>query len=153
MTTGRKLILLAALGSAALLAGAHVFQALGYAPCKLCLWQRGPHWAAVAIGLLALCLPWRVLPLAGALAAAATGALGVYHTGVEQTWWLGPASCTSGGDLGGSAEDLLNQIMAAPLVRCDEIPWQFLGISMAGWNALLSFVLAALWIAAATRRD
>ncbi len=53
MTTGRKLILLAALGSAALLAGAHVFQALGYAPCKLCLWQRGPHWAAVAIGLLA----------------------------------------------------------------------------------------------------
>lgn len=152
MTPARKLILLAALGSAALLAGAHVFQAMGYAPCKLCLWQRGPHWAAVAIGLLALALPWRVLPWASALAAAATGALGLYHTGVEQKWWLGPASCSSGGDLTGSAEDLLGQIMAAPLVRCDEVAWSLMGLSMASWNAVLSFALAAVWIAAARRR-
>lgn len=152
MTGSRKLILLAALGSAALLAGAHIFQAMGYAPCKLCLWQRGPHWAAVAVGALALVLPWRVLPWAGALAAAATGALGVYHTGVEQKWWQGPAACSAGGDLTGSAEDLLGQIMAAPLVRCDEVAWSFVGISMASWNALLSFALAAVWIAAARRR-
>ncbi|MEI2804733.1 disulfide bond formation protein B [Albidovulum sp.] len=152
MSPARQLILFAALGSAALLAGAHVFQAMGYAPCKLCLWQRGPHWAAVAIGLLALCLPWRVLPWAGALAAAATGALGVYHTGVEQKWWLGPTSCTSGGTLTGSAEDLLGQIMAAPLIRCDEVAWSLMGLSMASWNALLSFALAAIWIAAARRR-
>lgn len=152
MSPARQFILFAALGSAALLAGAHVFQAMGYAPCKLCLWQRGPHWAAVAIGLLALCLPWRVLPWAGALAAAATGALGVYHTGVEQKWWLGPTSCTSGGTLTGSAEDLLGQIMAAPLIRCDEVAWSLMGLSMASWNALLSFALAAIWIAAARRR-
>lgn len=151
MSPARKLVLLATLGSAALLAGAHIFQAMGYAPCKLCLWQRGPHWAAVAVGALALCLPWRVLPWAGALAAAATGGLGAYHTGVEQKWWQGPAACSAGGDLTGSAEDLLGQIMAAPLVRCDEVAWSLMGLSMASWNALLSFALAAIWIAAARR--
>lgn len=151
MTDRQKLILSAAAGSAALLAGAHVFQALGYAPCKLCLWQRGPHWAAVVIGLAAYLLPWRALPWAGALAAAATAALGLYHTGVEQKWWQGPSSCTSGGELGGSADDLLNQIMAAPLVRCDEVAWSLLGISMASWNAILSALLVAVWIAAARR--
>lgn len=150
--TRTHLILLAAGGSAALLAGAHVFQAMGYAPCKLCLWQRGPHWAAVVIGIAALVLAWRWLAYAGAAAAFATGALGIYHTGVERGVWQGPETCTSGGSLVGSAEDLLNQIMEAPLIRCDEVAWSFLGISMASWNAVISFALVALWIAAA-RRD
>ncbi len=154
MSRRLRLALLAAAGSAALLAGAFIFQAMGYAPCKLCLWQRWPHAAAFVVGLLMVAgLGLRFLPLVGALAAATTGVLGVYHAGVEQKWWQGPDTCTSGDIAGVSTDDLLNQIMAAPLVRCDEIPWQFLGISMAGWNALLSFVLAALWIAAATRRD
>lgn len=151
MMDRRTLILLAAGGSAALLAGAHIFEALGYAPCKLCLWQRGPHWAAVAIGVAALLVPGRVLPMAGALAAAATGLLGLYHTGVEQRWWPGPDACTSGGSLAGSADDLLDAIMAAPLVRCDEVAWSLFGISMASWNALLSFALMTLWVAAARR--
>lgn len=148
----RTLILLAAGGSAALLAGAHVFQALGYAPCKLCLWQRGPHWAAVAIGLAALLFAWRPLPWAGALAAAATAGLGAYHTGVERGWWPGPDSCASTGDLTGSTEDLLDAIMAAPLIRCDEVAWHMFGLSMASWNAILSLALMFLWIAAARRR-
>ncbi|MFZ1727206.1 MAG: disulfide bond formation protein B [Albidovulum sp.] len=151
MTSRSKLILLAAGGSLALLLGAFLFQALGYAPCKLCLWQRWPHVAAVLIGALVLACGWRWLPYAGAVAAATTGALGVYHSGVELKWWPGPDTCTSGGDLALSTEDLFNQIMAAPLVRCDEIAWVFAGLSMASWNAILSFFLAALWIAAARR--
>ncbi len=148
----RHLILLAAGGSAALLLGAFFFQMLGYAPCKLCLWQRWPHGAAILIGLAIVVNGWRGLAWAGAAAAAVTGGLGIYHTGVEQRWWPGPDTCTSGGDLAGSAEDLLNQIMEAPLIRCDEVAWAFAGLSMASWNAILSFALVAIWIAAA-RRD
>lgn len=149
--TSRQLVLLAAGGSAALLLGAFFFQMLGYAPCKLCLWQRWPHGAAIVIGLVLIATGWRALAWAGAAAAAATGGLGLYHAGVEQGWWQGPDTCTSGGALGGSAEDLLAQIMEAPLVRCDEIAWAFAGLSMASWNAILSFTLMALWIAAARR--
>ncbi len=149
--TSRKLILLAAGGSAALLLGAFFFQMLGYAPCKLCLWQRWPHGAAIVIGFVLIATGQRALAWAGAAAAALTGGLGIYHTGVEQGWWPGPDTCTSGGGLAGSAEDLLNQIMEAPLVRCDEIAWTFAGLSMASWNAILSFALMALWIAAARR--
>jgi disulfide bond formation protein DsbB len=119
----------------------------------LCLWQRWPHGAAIAIGGIALVAGWRWLPFAGAAAAALTGVIGVYHTGVEMRWWQGPTTCTSGGDLSGSADDLLNQIMEAPLIRCDEVAWAFAGLSMATWNAILSFALAAIWIAAARRAN
>ena len=147
-----QLILLAAGGSAALLIGAWGFQALGYAPCKLCLWQRWPHGAAVVIGALAVVLPLVILPLLGAVAAATTGAIGVYHTGVERGWWQGPTSCSSG-DIGGlSTDELLNQILAAPLVRCDEVAWSLFGVSMASWNALISFALVVIWLMAARRK-
>ena len=145
-------ILLAALGSAALLAGAFAFQHLGgLAPCKMCLWQRWPHGAAAVIGVVALMLPGRVWPLLGALAAAVTSGIGVFHAGGEQGWWEGPTTCTSGPIEGVAPEDLLNQILAAPVVRCDEIAWDMLGISMAGWNAILSAVLVGLWLMAAMR--
>ncbi|WP_205749090.1 disulfide bond formation protein B [Frigidibacter oleivorans] len=152
----RILCLIAAGGSAALLAGALIFQALGFAPCPMCLWQRWPHVAAVGIGAVALLLPapapvLRGLALAGAAAAACTSALGLYHTGVERDWWQGPTSCTSSSVQGVSASDLLNQIMAAPLVRCDEVAWQFLGLSMASWNAVFSLGLVLVWLAAARR--
>ncbi len=143
-------VILAAGGSAALLLGAWGFQHIGgLAPCKMCIWQRYPHVAAVVIGALALMLPkLNPLPLIGALAAMITAGIGFFHAGVEQGWWEGPSTCTSG-DIGGlSAEELMNQIMAAPLVRCDEIPWDMFGLSMAGWNAALSAVLVLLWLAA-----
>ena len=151
LLTSRNLALLATLGSAGLLLGAWAFQYIGgLAPCALCLWQRYPHGAAVAIGLIVLAMPWAIWMLAGALAAAASGAIGIYHTGVERDWWEGPTTCSSGGDIGAlSADELLDQIMAAPLVRCDEVPWEMFGLSMASWNAVVSFGLAALWIAAA----
>ena len=147
------LVLFAAFGSAALLAGAFVFQALGYAPCKMCLWQRWPHAAAVLIGGLALAFPHRVWACLGAAAAGVTAAIGVYHTGVERDWWQGPTTCTSGSIADIGAEDLLNQILAAPMVKCDEVAWQMLGLSMASWNAAASLALVFVWIAAARRRD
>ena len=151
--TQARLILLAAGGSLALLLGAWGVQALGYPPCKLCLWQRWPHGAAVLIGAVALWRPASLLPWLGALAALTTAAIGLYHTGVEQGWWPGPDTC-SAGDIGGLTPDqLMEQILTAPLVRCDEIAWQLLGLSMASWNALLSLALALVWVAAARRLD
>ncbi len=144
-----RLILVAAGGSAALLLGAFGFQLMGYAPCELCLLQRWPHAAAVALGILALALPrLNALALLGALAAAGTGALGVYHTGVERGWWQGPDTCTSGPINGLSPQELMNRILDAPLVQCDQIDWQFLTLSMASWNAILSFGLALVWLLA-----
>ncbi|MCE8523838.1 disulfide bond formation protein B [Ruegeria pomeroyi] len=151
--TRNRLVLLAAGGSAALLLAAWGFQYLGgMAPCKLCIWQRYPHGAAVLIGAVTLATGWRILPWAGALAALTTAGIGLYHAGVEQGWWEGPTTCTSGPIGGLSAEQLMAQIMEAPLVRCDEIPWDLFGISMAGWNGLVSLGLALVWLLAATRR-
>ncbi len=150
MTHRKTLVLLAAAGSAALLLAAWGFQYIGgMAPCKLCIWQRFPHGAAVLIGALAFAVPGvRFLPLLGAAAAATTSGIGIYHAGVERGLWEGPTSCTSGSIGGLSAEELMEQIMAAPLVRCDEIPWEMFGLSMAGWNALLSGLLVLIWLAA-----
>lgn len=151
--TRRNLILLAALGSAALLGGAFLFQALGYAPCKMCYWQRWPHGAAIGAGALALLTGWALWIVAGALSALTTGAIGIYHAGVELKLWAGPSSCSGGANLGGlSGADLLSTEVNDKVVMCDEVSWAFAGISMAGWNAILSFVLAGIWIAALRRR-
>jgi disulfide bond formation protein DsbB len=153
--TRRNLTLLATLGSAGMLAGAFAFQYIGgMAPCQLCLWQRWPHAAAVLIGAVALTTGWRGLAWLGALAALATAGIGMFHVGVEQGWWEGLATCTAGSIEGISAADLLNTAVdvAAP-VRCDAIAWSMFGISMAGWNALVSLGLVGIWAAAALRRD
>jgi len=150
-------ILLAAGGSVAILAGAFAFQYLGgLAPCQLCLWQRWPHAAAILIGVVALVVTrgtlGRLLPLLGAIAALATAAIGVFHVGVEQKWWEGLASCTAGSISGISTSDLLDpNVDVGAVVRCDEIAWQMFGISMAGWNVILSALLALVWISAYRR--
>ena len=148
----RSLIAIAAGGSAALLLGAYGFQALGYAPCKMCLWQRWPHFAAIGLGILGLLILPRPFALLGALAAATTAGLGIFHTGVERGWWEGPTSCTgSGPGLGGlSGGDLLSTD-APRLVMCDQVSWAFAGLSMASWNAIFSLALVAIWLVAATR--
>jgi disulfide bond formation protein DsbB len=149
--TRSQLTLFATLGSAALLGGAFAFQHIGgLAPCALCLWQRWPHAAAILIGATALATGWRGLLWLGALAALATAGTGVFHVGVEQLWWEGLATCTAGSISGISAADLLNPSVdiAAP-VRCDEVPWSLMGISMAGWNVIVSLALALIWVKAA----
>lgn len=150
--TRTQYIALATGGSAALLIGAFAFQHLGgLPPCQLCIWQRYPHVIAVALGLLALRVHNAGVLVLGALAALGTAGVGAFHVGVEQGWWDGPTSCSSGPVGGISADALLDQIMAAPLVRCDDIAWEMLGISMAGWNALLSVCLMAFWLLALRR--
>ncbi len=146
----KVLISIAAIGSAALLLGALGFQYIGeIPPCKMCYWQRYPHAAAAGIGLVALFVSGASLPYLGALAALVTAGIGAFHVGVEHGWWDGPSTCTSGPIANLSPEQLMEQIMTAPLVRCDEIAWAFGGISMAGWNAILSFGLAVVWFSAA----
>ncbi|MFT6912682.1 MAG: disulfide bond formation protein DsbB [Paracoccaceae bacterium] len=154
--TGKQLGMVAAAGSAVLLLAAFVFQVLGYAPCKICIWQRYPHAVAVTLGvLLVIGLPTLLLLLKGAVSAASTAAIGVFHTGVERDWWEGPASCTGLGlDMSSlSGADLLPSASSGPstLVMCDRVAWEFLTISMASWNALWSTALAALWIMAAVK--
>ena len=148
--TRRQLILLAAGGSAALLAGAFVFQALGYLPCRMCIWQRWPHAVAIAAGVAAFALAPRLFALIGAGAALVTAGIGVFHTGVERGWWDGPQSCTGGGLGGMSGAELLSFDTPAPAM-CDEVAWALLGVSMASWNAILSLLLAGIWVAALRR--
>lgn len=135
---------LAILVPGGLLAGALGSQHLGgLAPCEMCYWQRWPHWAALAIGGLSFFMPGRAraLTLLAALAIAVSGAIGVFHAGVEQGWWEGLTSCATSTS-GSSPDEVLKSILAAPLIRCDQVQWAFLGLSMAAWNALISLTSA-----------
>jgi disulfide bond formation protein DsbB len=148
-------ILLAMAGAAAALVAAAFFQyVMGLAPCALCYWQRYAHGAILGAGALALVLPGRATAALGAAAAVASAGIALFHTGVERKWWAGLPSCsTVNEDLGGLAgADLLSTETVAPFVRCDEIPWQLLGLSMANWNVALSLGLAGLFLWAAARR-
>ena len=140
--------LIALLLPVALLGGALGSQYFGgLHPCEMCYWQRWPHAAAIVLAALAFTAPadsprTRNLVLIAALAIAISGAIGVYHAGVEAKLWEGFTTCTATGR-GLSTADLLKQISRTPLVRCDEVQFRFLGISMAGWNAILSLGGAA----------
>ncbi|WP_235962563.1 disulfide bond formation protein B [Jannaschia marina] len=151
----RPLIALATAGHIGLLGGAFLFQLAGYAPCAMCLWQRWPHGAAIVLGVIALSgVTPRLLALGAGLAALVTSGLGFFHAGVEQGWWQGPSSCSGdGGGLAGlSGADLLSTEVTDTVVMCDDIVWQF-GLTMAGWNGVLSLGLAVLWVVAARRPE
>jgi disulfide bond formation protein DsbB len=141
-----RAVLLAGLGSLGLLIGALLFQYVGdMAPCKMCYWQRYPHVGAIIIAGIILITGIGVFAVLGLLSALITAGIGGFHAGVERRWWEGPQSCTSTSIDNLSTEELLAQIMSAPMVRCDEIPWQMFGLSMAGWNMVVSICLAVLW--------
>jgi disulfide bond formation protein DsbB len=151
MKRSEMMAAVAALGSVALLGGAFGFQHIGgLAPCEMCIWQRWPHAAAFVLGARALSLPgtlrW-LAPVGTALMAVSAG-LGLFHTGVARKWWEGITECSvAQGDM--STDALLDAILAAPVVRCEQVAWDLLGLSMASWNGLLSLVLAGLWVGAA----
>jgi disulfide bond formation protein DsbB len=141
--------LIALLLPAALLVGAFGSQYLGRLyPCEMCWWQRYGHMVAFALALIAFTAPApssraRTFTLLAALAIAASGAIGVYHAGVEAHIFQGFTTCTALPKAATTA-DLLKQITHAPLIRCDQVQFRFLGISMAGWNAIFSLGGAAL---------
>ena len=132
---------LALLLPAVLLAGAYGSQYFGgLFPCEMCWWQRYPHYAAVAIAVLAFAVSHpgyrRALVALAALAIATSGAIAGFHAGVEYGWWEGLSKCA--GVPSGSGADVMKQILAAPTIRCDVAPWTLFGISLAGFNFLLS---------------
>lgn len=145
----KRFVFIAAFGSLAVYLGALGFQYIGeMAPCKMCYWQRYPHIAAVIFGLLIFSGGPRILAALGAIAALTTAGIGFYHTGVERAWWEGPTTCTSGSVTNLTPEELMAQIMQAPLVQCDQVAWEMLGLSMASWNTVASLGFAVVWIMA-----
>jgi disulfide bond formation protein DsbB len=153
-----------AVGGAATILGAWLFQyGLGLKPCPLCLEQRYPYYFAIPLAVLVLLGvsvgASRKVVLA-ALFVIAVGmlwnaGLASYHAGIEWKWWPGPQDCSGPLDSLGSANDLLRQLDSINVVRCDEAAWRFLGLSLAGYNALISLVLAAVavWGLVAGRRS
>ena len=159
--------LMAALALTALatatIAGAWYFQlVLDIRPCPLCLEQRYAYYLAIPLGALTALAAGRKAPramlLAGlallAFAALGNAMLGTYHAGVEWGFWQGPTDCT--GPIGnfGSAGSLLDRLNTVKVIRCDEVQWRFLGLSLAGYNVLISLLMAAVaaWGAAGLRR-
>lgn len=141
--------------AAATLVGAWIFQyGFGLAPCPLCLQQRWPYYATIPLAALvavaaAQKAPRKLLAVGFALIALImlVGAgLAGYHAGVEWQWWAGPQDCSAAGTSfsGGAASDLLRRMGTARVVRCDEAAWRFLGLSLAGWNVLISLSLAGV---------
>jgi disulfide bond formation protein DsbB len=144
------LIFAVALGT---IVGAWIFEYLGYAPCELCLWQRWSYYAAIPIALLVALAAPRQPELAraglGLLAVLWLGSMvfGVYHAGVEWKWWLGPSTCGSQAGFSGGIPDL-----GAPVILCDTAAIRILGLSLAGWNAVISLGLALVAIAGLRRQ-
>ena len=140
-----------------MLIGAHLFERAGYAPCELCLDQREAHWAALAVALAGLIAAFAVR--ARLAAAAAVGALclvyalsagmAFYHTGVENGYWPGPATCSTLGETITDVSSLQSALTEEPAgPACNEAAWRLFGISMAGYNMLISGALFALTLAA-----
>lgn len=142
---------------AALMAGALGSQLVGgLIPCEMCHWQRWPHYAAIVLALLAFVVPaagmQRVLVALAALAILTSGAIGVFHAGVEYHWWPGITACAVAPGGGGSAADMLARVLNAPVVACDVPQWALMGISLAGYNALFSLGGALTILALLLRR-
>ena len=151
--------LIALIVPAALMAGALGSQYIGgLYPCEMCHWQRWPHYAAIVLAVLSFVVPGaaaqRTLVALAAFAILTSGAIGVFHAGVEYHWWQGITACsTTVVGSGGTADEMLARVMAAPIVRCDAPQWTLFGISLAGFNAIISLVGGATALALLARRQ
>ena len=143
---------LALLAPAVLLGGAYVSQyGFGLFPCEMCWWQRYPHFAAIPLAVLGLALrsrPFVALAAAGILV---SGLIGFFHAGVEYDWWNGITPCTAAVKLGPGVDPLDAIMNHAPLVSCDQPQWTLFGVSLAGFNFLISTAAALLVLALLAR--
>jgi disulfide bond formation protein DsbB len=132
-----------------LLGGAYISQyVFGLFPCEMCWWQRWPHFAALLFaGLSFVIVPHRVWAALAGLAIITSGLIGGFHAGVEYGWWEGITGCSTLP----SAIDVMD-VSAAPIIRCDVAPWSLFGISLAGWNFLISCAGGAAVVALAAFR-
>lgn len=149
-------LVVAAVG-AATIAGAWFFElVLKLRPCPLCLEQRVPYYIAIPLALFIAFAAARRAPrtflVVGLVAVALVmlwgAGLGIYHAGIEWGLWTGPQDCSGAVEFG-PASDFLKRLESINIVRCDEAAWRFLGLSLAGWNALISVALAAVALAGA----
>jgi disulfide bond formation protein DsbB len=157
----RSPLVYAALGLAlpvAAILGAFAFQAAGYAPCDLCLKERLPYYAGIVLAAVTLALAWRGLrgpSLTGfallALLFLGSAAFGAYHSGVEWGFWPGPADCTGALERASSMADFMHQLQTVKVVRCDAVAIRILGLSLAGWNVVVSLATCAAALAGAGR--
>lgn len=137
--------------ASATIVGAWIFQAMGYAPCELCLKERWSYYIGIVLAALTVGFMLRgarnLLPglfVALFLIFTASAAVGVYHAGVEWGFWPGPEDCTGAFHKAASTAEFLQQLHSVKVVRCDAVAIRILGLSLAGWNAVISGGLAAL---------
>ena len=153
----RSLAALSAIAGIGMLGGAFAFQHLGgLDPCVLCIYQRWAWAAVIAASVLALAFARngaaaRILLVLSALAMLTGAGLAGFHVGVEQHWWAGTSECSGITGKAQTVEELKRQLFATPVTRCDEVAWSLAGISMAGWNLILSLTGAVLLIWQLTR--
>jgi len=151
-----RLAVLVGLGMVSVIATVLAFEHLGgFVPCALCLEQRTPYYIGIPvafIALLAIAMKWPnilvrlALAICGILVVWSLG-LAAYHSGVEWAWWSGPSECSataSGNDTITSAKNLLDQLSFSKPPACDEAAGRFLGLSFAGWNVVVSAIIASL---------
>ena len=134
----------------ATIAGAWIFEAFGYLPCELCLKQRWAYYIGVPLAALSTIVAARsetsARPLLWLLALLFLGsmAFGIFHAGVEWGFWPGPTTCTGAATTAGSMDDFMKQLQTAQVVQCDKVAIRILGLSLAGWNAVISAAMSAL---------
>jgi disulfide bond formation protein DsbB len=148
MTTARPVLLIVLAAGIAVAVGALLFQYVGgLQPCELCLAERWPYYGAIAVAAVGLAAGERgAVWWVGLLALIFLGSAGLaaYHVGVEQHWIAGPTACTGGASGAKSAEELMKFLTEQQPTRCDEVQWSLAGLSLAGWNLLISLVLLAV---------
>lgn len=149
--SGRDASALIAVVAFLTIAGAWIFEAMGFAPCELCLKQRFAYYAGVPLAAFLSLMSSQLSPkfarsglVVLGLIFVASMIFGMYHAGVEWRFWPGPADCTGALEQAGSVQDFMKQLQMSKVVRCDEVALRILGLSLAGWNAVISAALAVV---------